>query len=104
MCIRDRYAKSYLDWLGEKRDWPVSRQLWWGHQFLFWYEPDDAADLLKVCEAVCGIKDRYPNKVAIQMFRGLAPPSSGQELKYIGMLVSIGPDAPRAEAELEQLR
>ena len=27
-----RYAKSYLDWLGEKRDWPVSRQLWWGHQ------------------------------------------------------------------------
>ena len=23
----ERYAKSYLDWLGEKRDWPVSRQL-----------------------------------------------------------------------------
>jgi valyl-tRNA synthetase len=35
----DRYAKSYLDWLGEKRDWPVSRQLWWGHRIPIWYAP-----------------------------------------------------------------
>ena len=28
----ERYAKSYLDWLGEKRDWCISRQLWWGHR------------------------------------------------------------------------
>jgi len=33
----NRYAKSYLDWLGEKRDWPVSRQLWWGHRIPIWY-------------------------------------------------------------------
>src|SRR5438034_10861956 len=24
----ERYAKSYLDWLGEKRDWCIRRQLW----------------------------------------------------------------------------
>ena len=33
----ERYAKSYLDWLGEKRDWCVSRQLWWGHRIPIWY-------------------------------------------------------------------
>ena len=32
----DRYGKGYLSWLGEKRDWPVSRQLWWGHQIPVW--------------------------------------------------------------------
>ncbi len=32
-----RYAKTYLDWLGEKRDWCVSRQLWWGHRIPIWY-------------------------------------------------------------------
>jgi len=27
-----RYRKTYLDWLSEKRDWCISRQLWWGHR------------------------------------------------------------------------
>src|SRR5262245_3621432 len=31
-----RYAKSYLDWLGEKRDWCIGRQLWWGHRVPVW--------------------------------------------------------------------
>ena len=29
---QDRYRKMYDQWLAEKRDWCISRQLWWGHR------------------------------------------------------------------------
>lgn len=34
-----RYTKTYMDWLGEKRDWCISRQLWWGHRIPIWSRP-----------------------------------------------------------------
>ena len=39
----ERHAQQYLSWLGEKRDWPISRQLWWGHRIPIWTKEIDAA-------------------------------------------------------------
>ena len=31
-----RYQATYTAWLAEKRDWCISRQLWWGHRIAVW--------------------------------------------------------------------
>jgi len=34
---RERFAKIYLHWLENIRDWCISRQLWWGHRLPVYY-------------------------------------------------------------------
>ncbi|MBI1741808.1 valine--tRNA ligase [Candidatus Acetothermia bacterium] len=38
--IPDRWKKIYFDWMLNIRDWPISRQLWWGHRIPAWHCAD----------------------------------------------------------------
>ena len=38
--VPERFAKSYLHWMENTRDWCISRQLWWGHRIPAWYCDD----------------------------------------------------------------
>jgi valyl-tRNA synthetase len=50
----ERYRATYTSWLAEKRDWCISRQLWWGHRIPVWHA------LVEDSEALSRIVSRLP--------------------------------------------
>jgi valyl-tRNA synthetase len=49
----DRFARVYLDWMENVRDWCISRQIWWGHRIPVWYCPDGHVTVAETEPAVC---------------------------------------------------
>ncbi len=67
-----RYAKGYVDWLSEKRDWPVGRQLWWGHQIPIWSKTyDSPAECSAVAQRLQQHAAVNDNRLNVQIENGV---------------------------------
>lgn len=47
--VPERFARNYLHWMENIRDWCISRQLWWGHRIPVW-TCDDCGEMFASVE------------------------------------------------------
>ncbi|MDD4568647.1 MAG: valine--tRNA ligase [Tepidanaerobacteraceae bacterium] len=92
--VPERFAKIYLNWLENIRDWCISRQLWWGHRIPAWYCKDCGETMVSkedvtVCHK-CGSSnlEQDPDVLdtwfssALWPFSTLGWPENTSDLKY----------------------
>jgi len=103
--LPERYAKGYLDWLGEKRDWPIGRQLWWGHRIPIWAKAVTNEEVKPLVNRL-GITDSFgvdgfltsagSDRLSCQLRTG----PTGED---ITLLVCIAPGHDDLEREIEDI-
>jgi valyl-tRNA synthetase len=109
--IPERYKKTYLDWLSEKRDWPVGRQLWWGHRIPVWtfYALDVPVEQrARICDEVYLLLEELVNKYPDSCYcdnylvdRESTKNVSQEELD-LGYLMCLRDDNPDVVALIEE--
>ena len=92
--LPERFAKQYMHWMENIRDWCISRQLWWGHRIPVWY-CDDCGEMMVLredpcCCVKCGSQHIHQDEdvldtwfsSALWPFSTLGWPDQTEDLKY----------------------
>ncbi|HLT48551.1 MAG TPA: valine--tRNA ligase, partial [Rubricoccaceae bacterium] len=59
----ERWANEYFRWLENIRDWPISRQLWWGHRIPVWYHTTPEGEIDESRGFVVSVEQPAPGMV-----------------------------------------
>jgi len=103
--IPDRYDKTYQAWLENLRDWPISRQLWWGHRIPIWKGKADDSFIApwNGVDSIPEGTDSYGESVEVAIngkYEAIAQYREEDGIRYA--YVSPAPGQPEAEKLLEQ--
>jgi len=73
-----RWAKVYDHWMGNIKDWCISRQLWWGHRIPVWYRKNKGEDGRLKMEDGGPTAGTHPSSILhspSSIYVGVEPPS-----------------------------